>query len=287
MNGEVRWRLDFGRDLSERLARFQQPGGIRASAIGGSVARGLSDVYSDLELILLWEKAPDPPTRQEIMTALGAEYRLPAADPGHDSSLAVQGIPVDLWHLTIAVEEATLRQVLDEYSLDLVASNRLDTFRNCIPLFGHDLLNEWKARIEQYPDELTIRFLRTYLPHFHLRQLNLVARRDNPTAYFHTLTDIQCSLYLILLALNHVYFPTFKWMYPIMETFAVSPKNLTARLRRMFEVPPLEAAGQLQTLLAETLAIMEEHYPQIDTAFARYSLDQAPQIFSAPPSPNP
>jgi hypothetical protein len=201
------------------------------------------------------------------------------ADPGHDSAFSIRGIPIDLWHLTIAGEEAIIHEVLEEYSLDLVANNRLDTFQSCVPLYGFHLLNQWKARIENYPEELAVRFIKAYLPHFHLRQLNLVARRDNPTVYFHILSDIQCSLFLVLLALNHAYFPTYKWIYPILETLAVRPEQLTNRLRRMFTLPPIEAAAQLQAVLAETLSIVEERYPQMDTAFAHYSLDQMPKVY--------
>lgn len=284
MRQEVSWRLEFAGKLNERLAAFQGLGGIQAVAVGGSVARGLSDVYSDLELILLWENTPDTPTQQAVMIALGATYQHPASHPAHASAFWVQGVPVDVWHLTRAVEEATLRRVLEEYSLDLAASNRLDTFHNCIPFYGHDLLDEWKARLENYPGELTEHFLRVYLPDFHLRHLYTATRRDNPTAYYHTLTDVQCTLFVVLLALNHVYFPTFKWMYPVLETLQVGPQDTAARMRRMFEVPPPQAAELLNGVLAETLSIVEKHYPQIDTGAVRDSLDQKPQPIYPPQS---
>jgi hypothetical protein len=47
----------------------------------------------------------------------------------------------------------------------------------------------------------------------------------------------------------------------------------------MFTLPPIEAAAQLQAVLAETLSIVEERYPQMDTAFAHYSLDQMPKVY--------
>ena len=80
MNRDTQWRLDFATGLSERLVRFQWEG-IGASAVGGSVARGFSDAYSDLELIVLWDEAPDSEVRQQIMSELGAEFRYPQSDP--------------------------------------------------------------------------------------------------------------------------------------------------------------------------------------------------------------
>lgn len=276
MNDHGRWRLDLAHDLSAHLPRCSE---LRAVVVGGSVARGYSDAYSDLELILLWDSAPDPEVRRAIRADLRAEFRYPATDPGHDSALLIRGVPVDLWHNTVAHWEAALDAVLREYSTDLVASNMLDTLQTCLPLSGTDLVQQWQHRAGDYPEELTLRFLQTYLPHFHLRHLNMAARRDNPTAFYHTLSDIQCSLFLILLAVNRSHFPTYKWLYQRLAELPIGPPQLAPRLRQMFREPPLRAAAQLHDVLLETLAIVEARYPQLDpahTARARYGLAQTP-----------
>jgi hypothetical protein len=190
---------------------------------------------------------------------LQAEYRYPAFDPGYQSAFRIQGIPVDLWHTTIA-EEALTHSVLHDFSLDLVANNRLDTLLSCIPLYGAELADDWKARIQAYPKELALRFIKTYIPHFHLRQLNLAAHRDNPTAFYATLSAIQCSLFLILLALNQSYFPTFKWMYPALRWMPHTPHQIATRLHSMFHQPPIQAAEQLRAVLAETVEMVEKAY---------------------------
>ncbi len=279
MNDHARWRLDLARELGRRLYPYR---GIRAIVVGGSVARGYSDAYSDLELMLFWDTPPDPEVRHEIMTTLEAEFRYPAADQAHDSGLLIRGAPVDLWHISVARQEAAMHSVLHEYSIDLTESNVLDTIHACIPLYGEELVQQWKTRVEEYPEALAIRFLETYLPHFHLRQLNLAARRDNPTAFYHILSDIQCSLFLVLLALNHAYFPTFKWVYHRLDSMPIGPARTAPRLREMFHEPPLRAATKLHDVLAETLAIVEEQYPRVDTRWAHYALDQTPRTYAAP-----
>jgi len=60
----------------------------------------------------------------------------------------------------------------------------------------------------------------------------------------------------------------------------IGPKQIAPRLRQMFHEPPLDAASQLHNVLAETLAIVEAQYPQVDTAFAHYGLDQAPRAYT-------
>jgi hypothetical protein len=150
MNDHAKWRLDLARDLSTRLYRFA---GIQAIVVGGSVARGYSDAYSDLELMLFWDRAPGPEVRHEMIADFHAEFRYPGMDIGHDSSLLIRDVPVDLWHNTVDGEEAPLDAVLHKYSLDLGASNVLDTVRTCIPLYGNDLVQQWKNCVQEYPEE--------------------------------------------------------------------------------------------------------------------------------------
>lgn len=276
MNAPAQWRLDFAHTLRARLQQFAE---IEAIAVVGSVARDYSDAYSDLELLVVWSQLPNPDQHTALVRALQAEYRYPTFDPGYQSAFRVQGFPVDLWHTTIAQEEVVMHAVLHDLSLDLVANNRVDTLQSCIPLCGADHAISWKARLQAYPSELAVRFIETYIPHFHLRHLNYAARRDNPTAFYHTFSDIQCSLFLVLLALNASYFPTFKWMYPALRRMPHTPHQVAGRLHAMFNAPPLQAAAHLRAVLGETLDMVETAYPSIDTAYARYGLDQEPLTY--------
>jgi hypothetical protein len=280
MNPHARWRLEFAHSLSSRLRHYA---GIDAIVVAGSVARGYTDAYSDLELILYWAKAPGLDLQEAIVADLKAGHRYPAIDPGHQSALVVDGFPVDLWHKTAAEHGAVIDTVLKEHSIDLHASNVMDTIRTCIPLFGAEVVQPLKERAAAYPEELAVRFLQTYLPHFHLRQLNLAAHRENPTAYYSILSAIQSSLFLSLLALNQSYFPTFKWIYPRLAELPRLPQQAGARLRQILSDEPLRAAAQLRTLLTETLGMVEAAYPHLDTAYPRYGLDQEARAYTEVP----
>src|SRR5215218_7491667 len=129
MNAHVQWRLEFARTLSTELQQFAD---IQTIAVLGSVARGYSDAYSDLELLLVWNQLPSPDEQSTLLRALHADHRYPTFDPGYQSAFRIQGIPVDLWHTTIAQEETFLHTVLHDLSLDLVANNRLDTLQASI-----------------------------------------------------------------------------------------------------------------------------------------------------------
>ena len=274
MDNEVAWRYGFARDLVGALPPYPD---LRAAVIAGSVARGYSDPYSDIELLLFWQRAPDPATRLAILEVWRAEQRLHVGD----HALLVRGVPVDLWQRTVDVEEAILSRVLRDRSRDLTANAEIDMVHTGLPLRGAALVRNWQARTADYPEALALGFLREQLPNFHLRQLGLAAVRDNPTAFYHTLSDLHCTLFLVLLALNGAYFPTFKWLYRRLDDLEVAPPAAAARLRQMFLEPPPVAAAQLQTMLLETLALVEEHCPQLDAsvlAWARHGVAQGEAV---------
>jgi len=274
MNDEVRWRRAFARELIDSLPPLSE---LRAAVVGGSVARGYSDPYSDIELLLFWEHEPDPMMRRAIRDVWRAEHRLPPAHPSHDSALLICGVPVDLWQRTVAEQESVLDRVLRDHSRDLTANAELDMVRTALPLRGEPLVRHWQDRAAAYPEALALGFLREQLPQFHLRQLGLAAVRDNPTAFYHTLSDLHCTLFLVLLALNGSYFPTFKWLYRRLDELPLMPTAITPRLRQMFHEVPLTAAAQLHALLLETLALVEKRYPQLDAdvlAWTQHGLGQ-------------
>lgn len=275
MHSEVHWRREFAREIVAVLPPLPD---LRAVMIGGSVARGYSDPYSDIELLFFWDRPPDRETRETIVQQWQAERRLPATHPSYDSALVVRGVPVDLWQRTVTDEEALLDRVLRDHSRDLTANADIDMVATGLPLRGADLIQDWQGRTATYPEELALGFLREQLPNFHMRQLGLAAVRDNPTAFHHTLTDLHCTLFLVLLALNGSYFPTFKWLYRRLDALPCVPSEVTARLRQMFSEPPSVAAMQLHDLLRETLALVEAHSPRLDAAVlaeVRLGIDQA------------
>jgi predicted nucleotidyltransferase len=68
------WRFELAQDISQELRKFT---GIQAIMVGGSVARGYADEYSDLELPLFWDDVPSDRTRLDIAAALGANFLHP------------------------------------------------------------------------------------------------------------------------------------------------------------------------------------------------------------------
>src|SRR5512146_524381 len=144
----AQWRLDLAAEIAARLRRFP---GLRAMMVGGSVARGFADEYSDLELPLIWDELPPDETRLRIAAELGARFLYPYNGPAQEDNLLIHGFQVDLWHNTQANDEQVIRRVLYDFSTDLGDSNFMDTLRACIPLAGEAIIQAWKEQARAYP----------------------------------------------------------------------------------------------------------------------------------------
>lgn len=276
------WRLNFGKEIVQRmqlplqqqlpLRQQLDPSNLRAVLAGGSAARGFADEYSDLELFLFWETPPSDAERFAIRDALHAEFLLPFNGPAMEDDLRVGGLQMDLMHNTVAAEDAVLERVRREARMDDSDSNFFDTLRSGVPLMGAEILARWQALAADYPDALAVFCIEETLRSLPLKQLRLAARRDNPTELAMQISQIQRQVFRILLALNRLYFPTFKWLYPTLERMPVKPERCAERLRSAFTLAPEPAAAETLALAADTLDLVQARFPQVDLAPARKML---------------
>lgn len=269
-NPHTKWRIDFAQHLAKRLVTFE---GVKVIVIAGSVARDYADAYSDIEIPIFWEVLPDDARRQAIVAALNAEFLYVYDGPAREDQLLINGIQVDLWHVPIMHQEEILREVLHNHHFDLSTLNALDTIRSCIPLYGHEIIQDWKRQAQEYPDKLAEKIIQEHLAAFSVGELFILAQRNNPTAFYAQLSFLQQEIFLVLLALNRMYFPTYKWLYRVVESMQVKPAAISPRFRQAYTVPYTEAIADTKSLLEETVHFVERQFSQIDTALIYRRLD--------------
>jgi hypothetical protein len=261
-NPHTQWRLDIARRLAEQIRAFP---GVQAIVVGGSVARDYADAYSDLELPIFWDELPTDEIRLALVAALHGEFLHGYDGPTLEDQLLIDGFQVDLWHNTVSGEEAVIKTVLEEYSSDFGDSNFMDTIRACIPLYGEAIIQRWKQQAAQYPDALALKNVQEHITTFDAAQLAVLAYRDNPTVFYAAISRQQEAMFLVLLALNRRYFPTFKWLYQVLATMPLKPVDVERRFRQTFKAPYDAAVEDTTRLLHETLALVQRHFPHLDT----------------------
>ncbi len=261
-NPHTQWRLDIARRLAGRIRTFP---GVQAIIVGGSVARGYADAYSDLELPIFWDELPTDATRLALVAALQGEFLHGYDGPALEDQLLIDGFQVDLWHNTVAGEDAVIKTVLEDYSMDFGDSNFMDTVRACIPLYGEAIIQKWKQQATHYPEALALKNIQIHIAAFDAAQLAVVAHRDNPTVFYAAISRLQEAMFLVLLTLNRLYFPTFKWMYQVLITMPIKPVDVEQRFRQAFQVPYTDAVLDTTCLLHEIIGLVERHFPHLDT----------------------
>lgn len=263
------WHLDFAKQLAVKIRAFT---GLRAIAAGGSVARGYADAYSDLELLLFWDALPDDDARHALIETLQADFLYEYNGPSQEDQLLIQNFQVDLWHLTLAKEEAVIQAVLQDFSTDLSDSNFMDTLRSCIPLHGEAILKDWKQRAQEYPADLAVRNITMNVSSFEMNRLAISALRDNPHMFYSDIVRLQQAVFMILLALNGEYFPTYKWIFRSLAVMPIKPQRVGQRFQQMFACLYDEAITDMRQIMRETLDLVEQYFPGIDTSAARRRL---------------
>lgn len=102
------WRLAYAQELFAKLGPMDQ---LAAAFVGGSVARGIADEFSDLELCFVWKDVPKDSDRKKIIDVFQGT---PFVDwqPWSESTQSVEdniyvdGFQIDIWHNTFAKDQA-------------------------------------------------------------------------------------------------------------------------------------------------------------------------------------
>jgi hypothetical protein len=113
-------------------------------------------------------------------------------------------------------------------------------------------------------------------------QVDLYIHRDNPTLLFEYITNLQKNIFIILLAINNEYFPTFKWMYKALESFKFKPENIEQRFREVYNCSPAKAVESSLSILNETFEIINKLYPKINTKLVLNKLKSTRMSFVNP-----
>lgn len=257
----------------------------RAAMITGSTAKGEADFYSDVEMFIYYDQLP---SKEELQFARqqnqGSEPIVTIDDYNNGwfgESYYIDGVEFQIGCLTIAFWEndmAAILQKLDTSPLQKALSGMLD----CIPVYGEELILQWKKQVADYPDALAQAMVEKYLHFVAIWTLQeKLAARDTILFQHQIRLEAGQNILGVLAGLNRLYYTTFQFkrMRQFIKQMNIAPQNLYERLESLYHQEALSTASQLKELVTETVELVELHMPQINTLKVRRSLEGQEHIW--------
>jgi hypothetical protein len=267
-------RLAVARELARECPKtFAQE-----IAVTGSVARGVADAWSDLELTF-W--AASPPHRAEVETwlrGLGVEQLANGGVTDLDGSEWTTGGWHGVWvefgfgaieNVSEAVKHVVAGENLTQASLQFGS-----TITSALPVRTSGQLAHWQEALRHYPDNVRARVIAANTqvwadPHVPGVRWALAARGARPALAQRLIWDMN-NLLAVLFAVNRRWEPDHKWTDAAALDLPISPPDLSARLNEVFTLTdPVRSIDTMFTLILETLSLVPSEY---DVSAARASI---------------
>jgi predicted nucleotidyltransferase len=256
-----------GRIVEEARARVT----LRGAMLVGSAGRGDADFYSDVDLLLYVDELPSQELVDELRSALGGVdpiSRSVPADGFLSEEFEVESVRAEVSFVTVRRVEARLDELLEHLedadpSLQKVLAGMLEGE----VVFGEALLERWRDRVGEYPDERRRAMIERHWNFFPLWYFaEPIALRDAELWRLDILLEGAFNLLAVLSALNRLYFARFelKRTRALVVRMEVAPPRLVDRLESLFGLEPDAAAAELGRLVEETRDLVAAEFPDLE-----------------------
>ncbi|MCX6048716.1 MAG: hypothetical protein NT075_26740 [Chloroflexi bacterium] len=265
--------------------------GARAAMLSGSAAEGISDRYSDIDMMLYYDELPPAEALQLARQHNRGSALLWTIGERETGSFieayAVNGVECQIVHTTLAVWEQSIASVLRDLDVETPLQKALEGILHGIPLYGSALIEQWQASVAAYPDALAQKMVEHYLrftPIWFIQERLL--GRDATLWRYQIFVESAHHLLAVLAGLNRVYFSSFQFKrtHAFAERLTLKPANFASRLEACFTQEPRPAICELTHLIADTVTLVEQHMPAADTSRIRARLTQQQAPWTLPPT---
>jgi hypothetical protein len=263
-------------DIADRVAEsYRANPRVAAVLLAGSVARGLADELSDIELDVYWSSPPSAEDREAAVEGAGWG-RVYADVDEHEwaDGLSADGVKVDVSGFTTATIDGYIDAALGgdtEPELQV----RVTALRDGIPLHGHDLIEAWRGRVVDYPERLAVEMVEQGLALRSRERLEMLAARDDVLLLHRDVLDGVQGVLDALFGLNRVWcpHPHHKWLDWEATLLPATPERLVERIRALLVASPQDVVPGLGSLVDDTFDLCEVHLPSADVATLRRDFD--------------
>ena len=272
MTPESESGMKVGEQIAEYYAELPEVAGV---VLGGSVARGIADPSSDLDLFVFCHDYPSERFRSEVVAGLhGKGWKQ------HDNQLDrgilrdcfhAAGHRVDIEHVRLSSCESAIEDVMCRHDTDREKQGLLGGLLDSFPLHDTGIIEKWKSRISRYPDGLQRKVLEENLSMDPLWIPEIYARnREDHLYLLEAMSSVGNSILGLLHGLNRMYQPSeYKRVPLLLSRLEAAPPNIAGRWQSVFQNGSVDAVKELETIVLETFSLVEACCPDIDVPTAR------------------
>ena len=265
------WRRELTREL---IGPYAARPGLEMALLGGSPARGLSDEYSDLDVVLYWKKLDAKWIKTRPLEKLGCKTITVLDMPEHQAALEIytlQGLIVEIGHGTIASLKKEIAETTKNFQVSPPTISAIGGFLDALPLAGRERYRAVRATVPPYPRALAKKVIEQNLGFFWKSCLkNQGLSRGEIMFVYDGMSAMLKRAFNILAALNglYVWAGEPRWIEHWSERMKLCPPDLWPRIERMYLGPPAKALADLDRLLAEVLELVATHMPEVNMSRA-------------------
>lgn len=270
MNHASEWRLELAKKIAPLYSAYPN---VRAIAVAGSVGRGWADGWSDIELTVYWSAPPTDAERMAPIEKLRGsvlEY-FPFEPDEWEESYLLDDVKMELNHYLVPTIERFIQDVVEQFDTAVYKHLRLAEIQGSIPLYHGELIEQWRTRIADYPDELARRLIKENIEFGGWNGVEMMLARGDLLLAYDLLVKVQKQVVAVLLALNRTYMahPRGKWLQNIADGMQYKPARLAERMLFALRDGSVAGAREMHGVIEETFALVEEQFPEIDLTAAK------------------
>lgn len=299
MNNASRIRLAVGKELGEQYAKNEN---IEFAFVGGSVARGVAEGDSDIDIGVIWKAPPTEDERRDAIHAMSnLDTRFVRVAPFDDDESywwddffigqneageRASGLYVEISHYTCEFLDSVIQDVTKEFDPEPLKQNLFTGILGAIPIAGESRIEVYQDKIRDYPDGLARAIIERYAQiDFYSAWKKFIRRGENLYLVYQQFCEVQEKLLYICLALSRTYSTAFTWINLRPELIAVAPADFIPRMRSVFSLPPDRGAEVLKQLVHETYDLIETQFPDAKVDWWRSVFDWERTFWEEAPCP--
>jgi hypothetical protein len=268
--------VDEGAKRLELARRYIEPYAERApiAVLGGSVAQGVADAWSDVDTIVYWDAIDRDWLETPRAGEEGERFTWVEHYPGNAclEQYRFGGVKADVAHVRLGWLDELIDETLSGREFDTTSLDVMRGVEEAIVLFGEERYEPIRARVREYPDALRRAMVERHLTFYPSWIYDSMGReRGDLVVFYEYVLGTMRNIVGVLAGLNRVYVAPdkLKRIGTVVGRMKLVPTDAARRLEALLELPREAVRSELDDLVGATLELVDQHLPEVDTTKAR------------------